>query len=113
MAETDVKQQGLNSKRYLNDKYKGYKRRFHPRDYWSCITHGIGIFFGIIATIYMAIEKSKSAEDAMFPYVAFGLSITALYGIGATRQRGRRQRLGAIETGAKKKGGSIGRNPFK
>lgn len=79
MAETDVRQQGLNSKRYLNDKYKGYKRRFHPRDYWSCITHGIGIFFGIIATIYMAIEKSKSAEDAMFPYVAFGLSITALY----------------------------------
>ena len=44
MAETDVRQQGLNSKRYLNDKYKGYKRRFHPRDYWSCITHGIGIF---------------------------------------------------------------------
>ena len=77
MAETDIRQQSLNSKRYLNDKYKGYKRRFHPRDYWSCITHGIGIFFGIIATIYMAIEKSKSAEDAMFPYVAFGLSITA------------------------------------
>ena len=52
---------------------------FNPRDYWSFMTHAIGIVFGIFATIYMIAEKSGMKNESLIPYLAFGLSIVALY----------------------------------
>lgn len=52
---------------------------FNPRDYWSFITHAVGILFGLFATIYMIIDKWDEGRKVVISYAAFGFSIIALY----------------------------------